>query len=159
VAPHDKAETNPNAKRHDAMMKKMQKCDLIVLFTQNEKDSVEKINKLGDVKAIANCNQLDSILVGGIIDRLTNETVAVKPRQTAGLVENIAIEKDLEYVVDHKCTSQFKCCPICHELWPQHFDPEEVSHRNQHCCKRKFRKEPAIRSSVYFQNYGINKFH
>jgi hypothetical protein len=105
VAPHDKAETNPNAKRHDAMMKKMQKCDLIVLFTQNEKDSVEKINKLGDVKAIANCNQLDSILVGGIIDRLTNETVAVKPRQTAGLVENITIEKDLEYVVDHKYTS------------------------------------------------------
>jgi hypothetical protein len=75
-----KAEDNPNSQRNTSVMINVQESDLIILFAHDEKYGVEKINKFRDVEAIAHLNQLQSILVVGVIHRLANETVSIEPR-------------------------------------------------------------------------------
>lgn len=97
----NKAETKPHAEWSGGVMENVQKRDLVILFAQDEEQSIKKINQFRDVETVADKDYLQSIFVVGVIHRLAKETVSVEPRNTACVVEHPSIENNLERIVNH----------------------------------------------------------
>jgi len=148
VAAGRETDAEPHAHRHDPVVHHVQKRYVLLFFTQNKENRVEKFGELGEVIPPASVDHPHGNGIVTIVNRLTIIIVVVEPSAHQALVEEPGAEDDLNEVVDDEQPPELIGGTILHEVRSPHLDDHHVTQTDGHRRQRRAHKQPILHSRI-----------